>query len=384
VSVPDLSVVIVTHGAWEWTERALAALGEHTRIDHEVIVVDNASTDGTREGLVEAAADSILLDRNVGFASGSNLGARRAMGRHLCFLNSDALVTAGWLEPLREALDAGAGAAGPRVLYPGGELQEAGSLIGRDGGTAPYGEGEDAAAPPYRFPRQADYVSAVCLLIARRTFWEAGGFDPGYRLAYYEDSDLCLTLAERGLPVRYVPSSVVVHAKRASGSEATAQALSDENRGRFMERWAHRLTGRPRLRWPPWERAQVGARDALASERLLLVRERLPDAGDQLLASLAEGLPRARVTAVAAAGDPQPLLERGVEATGDLEEAEGWLRARPGHYDAVITERGALSLFSAALDEGQPWAPRVLDPPAEPGELARALAPAGVALGFSA
>jgi len=380
VSAVELSVVMVTHGAWEWTERALSALAEHTPLEHEVVVIDNASPDETPERLRETGVDAVLLDRNLGFSGGCNLGARRAGGRHLCFLNPDALVTAGWLEPLQAALDGGAGAAGPRLLYPRGDLQEAGSLIARDGRTAAFGEGADPTDSAYRFPREVDYVSAACVLIGRRDFWQAGGFDPGYGIAYYEDADLCLSLTERGRTVRYVPESVVLHAKRASGSELDAEEQSERNRQRFVSRWGHRLGARPLLRWPPFESAHVAARDALAGERVLIALERLPAPGEGLLGSLAEGLPQARLTVVACAGDADPLLARGIEATADRAEGRGWVEARSGHYDVVVGETAALADLSCALDRGQPWAPRLRDPAPAGPELAQALAPAGVAL----
>ena len=73
-----LSIVMVSHGALEWTERALAAVAAHTPVVHEVIVVDNASTDGTPERLRQADVRLIENDTNRGFGPASNQGAEAA------------------------------------------------------------------------------------------------------------------------------------------------------------------------------------------------------------------------------------------------------------------------------------------------------------------
>lgn len=377
MTTPDLSVVMVTHGAWASTERALSALHAHTPPGFELIVVDNASQDETSERLSATEADFVQLDRNVGFASASNLGARRARGRHLCFLNSDAFVTAGWSEPLQAAIDDGAGAAGPRLLYPDGTLQEAGSLVGRDGWTTAYGDGGDPAAEAYRFPRDVDYVSGACMVVSRRDFWEAGGFDSGYRVAYYEDADLCFSLIDRGKPVRYVPGSVVVHAKYGSGSAAAANELSRVNRRRFMSRWGDRLAARPLLGPPPRERAQVAARDAMARERVLIVADVLPRPSEALT-SLVSGQPDCRLTIVGREGDAEPLLDAGIEATADSPVGERWVQERFLHYDVVLGSRRALDRLRAPLAVGQPGVPQIVDPPSDPSQLARRLAQAGL------
>ena len=124
-----VTVVIVTRGAWAWTQRALAALHRYTP-DVEVVIVDNASRDGTPERLVREVEEVRLVANadNVGFARAANQGAELAGGELVAFLNNDALVHDGWLAPLVEAVDRDArvAAAGPRLLNLDGSLQEAG------------------------------------------------------------------------------------------------------------------------------------------------------------------------------------------------------------------------------------------------------------------
>src|SRR4051794_17653932 len=99
-----LSIVMVSYGALEWAERALAAVAAHTPVEHEVIVVDNASSDGTPERLRDANVRLIENDSNRGFGPASNQGAKAARAPTLVFLNTDALVEPGWYAPLERAL----------------------------------------------------------------------------------------------------------------------------------------------------------------------------------------------------------------------------------------------------------------------------------------
>src|SRR6185312_2372031 len=104
---PLVSVCVVTYGAREWVERTLHTLVAHTAEDrYEIVLVDNGSTDGTdafvRRFAATAPAPTTVecCGRNLGFGAGNNLAANRARGGVLCFLNSDVLVPAGWLDGL--------------------------------------------------------------------------------------------------------------------------------------------------------------------------------------------------------------------------------------------------------------------------------------------
>ncbi|HEY0409825.1 MAG TPA: glycosyltransferase family 2 protein, partial [Candidatus Dormibacteraeota bacterium] len=216
---PEVSVVLVTFNAWEWTQRALAALVENTEPCYEVIVADNASADGTLEGL--AGVEGITLLRNpvnLGFGPAVNQAALHARARYLLLLNTDALVRPGWLPPLRAILDAepDVGAVAPRLLHLDGTVQEAGSIVWGDAEMWPYGATQPAERPEYRFRRDVDYASAACLLLRRSAFVDVGGLHPAYAPAYFEDVDLCLSLWDRGLRTVCQPASEVTHAGGAS------------------------------------------------------------------------------------------------------------------------------------------------------------------------
>src|SRR4029077_14250592 len=100
-------VVVVTFGHWRVVESCLTALITNTEIPYELVLVDNASEDETRARVQDSigGARIVLNDENVGFGCASNQGALHATTEYLCFLNSDADVEPGWLEPLVETLD---------------------------------------------------------------------------------------------------------------------------------------------------------------------------------------------------------------------------------------------------------------------------------------
>jgi GT2 family glycosyltransferase len=366
---------MVTFNAWDWTRRALEALVAHTTdAALELIVTDNASSDGTLEGL--AAVEGITVIRNpanVGFGPAVNQAALRARAPLLLVLNTDALVHPGWLPPLRGVLDAepDVAAVSPRLLHLDGTVQEAGSIVWGDAEVWPYGATRAAGEPEYRFRRDVDYASAACLLFRRSAFVDAGGFDSVYAPAYYEDVDLSLRLWERGLRTVCQPQSQVTHAGGASTDRGHRARLLERNRSVFVERWRQLLARRPPspVHWEPAD--VIPGRDLRCDDRILVVGDFVPDARQQGLAELLHTLvrlfPRARVTHLALDGDDAeasapPLLAAGVELAWPGNALEDWLRQRRHHYGVVLATSWAASSspVRGLLEATQPHAHRVL------------------------
>jgi GT2 family glycosyltransferase len=361
---PEFSVVMVTHGSWPLTQRALAAVVAHAERPFEVIIVDNGSEDQTRARLSELRHARIILNReNRGFGPATNQGAQRASADHLLLLNSDAFVHAGWLDPLLETLHRGAvGAVVPRYLYPDGSLQDAGVLLAQDGTVMVYGDGDDPARLCYRFRRVIDFGSAACMLIRRSVLDALGGFDELYAPAYYEDADLCLRLARQGLAVVYEPASTVTHVRYGSSHSDTAAELSDRNRRRFLKRWGSELQGRPWTLRGASGQAVIAARDALATPRVLICARADDASADQLAHALMLGWPEGRVTWATGAPlpdrfDPRPWLRIGIELVDEANPS--WLEDRLFHYDLAVVGGGSALHVLAALERTQPQAPRI-------------------------
>ncbi len=373
VSRPLVSVLMVTYGARTWVERAVRALIDHTPPVYELIVVDNGSTDGTREYLRDSieGADVHESSQNLGFGMGNNLAAMHARGEFLCLLNSDAIVPADWLEPLLARFDdPRVGAVVPLYVNPDGTLQEAGSVVEPDGRVVSLGVRGDPRDPAWRFSRTITYGSAACLVMRRSVFQALGGFDPAYGTAYYEDVDLAFRLGEIGLRVALEPVVRVVHAQGASSPTlAEAAARRDANQLRFRDRWERLLVHRPNMFGAPQAHRFYAARDIEVVDRILLIapaplaaRDNLGrvavmlsaglDAGMVTIATLQESQDRAAVDGLLAAG-----IEVAV-----AENFHDWLVRRCFHYAVVIVDGADRHGLAASLRATQPQATRTAPP----------------------
>ena len=376
---PEVSVVMVLYGGWKLARRAISALAEHTEPCFELILVDNASPDDTLERIGEQVEGATVIRNltNTGFGAASNQGAALARGRRLCFLNSDALVEPGWLPPLLETLtEPGVGAVVPLFLNEDGTVQEAGSVVDSIGHSHAVGGAGNPLDFQYRFPREVDFGSAACMLVPAELFVELGGFDELFAPAYFEDTDLCFKLHQRGLRTIYEPRSRVVHVRHGSGTSESARKLMEEHRDLFVERWGERLVRRPRLVEVAQKPHQMlAARDAEALDRILLIDDRVPftdrGSGDprmaDMLAELAALWPAARITFVASHGTDaeryaESLLRSGIEVVAPPVDWEDWFDTRRFHYGVVLVSRQQnVETFRGFLTRTQPQALRVFD-----------------------
>jgi len=382
---PDVTVVMVTHNRWDLARQALTLLAGLTEPRYEVVIVDNASTDGTVTELGRVAGATILRNPvNLGFGPANNQGAALARGRYLLLLNSDAWVRPGWLAPLIDIADADAGVAAvaPKLLYPDGRLQEAGSIVWRDARVRNYGDGDTPGRPEYLFRRTVDYASAACLLVRRSAFVAVGGFDPRFAPMYCEDVDLCLALAARHGRVVYQPRSVVEHVRGASGTAGIKAARVERNRRLLRARWRSVLDRRP----PESRRVEpsgvLAGRDAISCERMLVLTGPRPAALGTIeqrrlhdrIRDAALRWPTARWTVASIDGEPvnrpDELGDAGIEAVTGVESWEDWLAGRRYHYGivAVTDSRWSTGLLGTAVSATQPQAVRV--PFAESADLA--------------
>ncbi|MEQ1727497.1 MAG: glycosyltransferase [Vicinamibacterales bacterium] len=247
-----MSIVIPVHGKDDLTDHCLTRLGEvlPPDIDVEVLVVDDASDPPFRLAAAHPRCVQVLRSEvQSGFGATCNLGAQAATGEVLVFLNNDTLPQANWLEPLLGTLaEPRVGAVGAQLVYPDGTLQEAGGRIFRDGTGWNVGKGADAQDPLFQVRRDVDYCSAAALATRRSLFLECGGFDQRYAPAYYEDTDYCFALRERGLRVVYQPLSIVEHVEGGTAGRDESRGVKhfqERNRHRFSEKWATRLESHP-------------------------------------------------------------------------------------------------------------------------------------------
>lgn len=228
-----LTIVIVAWNARADLERCLESLTVHPpRTAHEIVVVDNQSTDGAPEMVADRFPQVRLIRApgNLGFAAGNNLAVRDTSSELVLLLNPDTVVPAGAIDNLVQRIRAlpRVGAIGPRLVdeegrpersfgpvpTPVGELQQklAGWLWRRRWpGIARW------AVRATAHERRVRWVSGACLLLRRVDLTSAGLLDDRYFL-YWEDVDLCLALEDCGREVWFSPAATVVHLRGRSAA----------------------------------------------------------------------------------------------------------------------------------------------------------------------
>jgi GT2 family glycosyltransferase len=227
-AAPDVSVIIVNYQGERLLEACLDAVLRDAGPETEVIVVDNASTDGSVALIATRfpGVQVLALDRNAGFAAGNNAGARRARGRFLAFLNNDTEPQAGWLRALRAAREAhpSAALATARIVFRDDPaiLDSAGDGYTAWGGA--YKRGHGRAASSEAEPREVFGACGAAFMIRREVFEEVGGFDEEFFLSH-EDVDLSYRIQLTGRGCRYVPGAVVWHAGSASLGRVSRRAV---------------------------------------------------------------------------------------------------------------------------------------------------------------
>jgi len=213
-TVPRASVIIVNYNGREHLGGCLSSLLGEDRQDCQVILVDNASTDGSAE-YVEQVFPQVLVIRNEanrGFGQGNNLGAQWAKGKYLAFLNPDTVVEPGWLEALIATLEADpqAGLATSKILLLAdpGRINTCGNEMHYTGLTLCRGMGIDRST--FSDLVEVDAVSGAAFVIRKDVFEALGGFDEAFFL-YMEDTDLSWRARLAGYKCFYVPQSIVYH-----------------------------------------------------------------------------------------------------------------------------------------------------------------------------
>ncbi|HWD18472.1 MAG TPA: glycosyltransferase, partial [Verrucomicrobiae bacterium] len=281
--LPKVSVIIPVFNKIELTEKCLQALRHHTSADLcEVIVWDNASTDGTAaffQQTPEGAAGVRYFrsETNLGFVGGNNAAAQHARGQFLVLLNNDTEPQPGWLEALLQTVesDSAIGAVGAKLIYPDGKLQEAGGIIFRDASGWNYGRTQDPRDPRFNFPREVDYCSAACLLVRTELFRKLGGFDTRYAPAYYEDTDLCFGLRQAGFKVVYQPRCEIIHHEGATAGQDLTKGFKQYqalNRQKFLDKWKDVLANQP----APDANIVRRASHRIRGQRILVIDPMLP------------------------------------------------------------------------------------------------------------
>ena len=251
---PRLSILLPAFNEATLTAACLLALcRKPPKIQFEIVLADDASTEPAARALCDIAGLVVVRQpRNLGFLRNCNAAFARCRGEFVLLLNNDAQPLPGAIDALVAALDRdpGIAAAGPKLLYPDGRLQEAGCALTPDGQSIMVGLFLDPDDPEFSCDRDVAYCSGACLLVRRSAVGETL-FDDAYQPAYCEDADLCLRLIAAGHRVRYVAGAVVAHHLSASADPVRrARRLRGiaRNQATLQARWGERLADMDRVR----------------------------------------------------------------------------------------------------------------------------------------
>ena len=224
----DVSIVIVSFNTRDVTRQCLEHVHAHaTGVRHEVLVVDNASADGSAD-MVAAEFPSvqlIRLEENRGFAGGNNPAMKIARGRYILLLNSDAFLAAGVLEKTIQYLDdhSGIGVLGCKLTDPDGTMQPSARMLPGPLNKILHITGLAARFPGSKFfgrvdytwwdhsePKSVGWVVGAYFMIRRETMETIGVLDDRYFL-YFEEIDYCLSARRAGWDVVFFPYASVIH-----------------------------------------------------------------------------------------------------------------------------------------------------------------------------
>lgn len=220
-----LAIIIVSYNTRKELENCLRSLRDYPpRASHEIVVVDNASSDGSVDAVRSQWPNVrvIPLSGNVGFASANNVGIRQTQSELILFLNSDTIVPEGAIDRLIGALDElpGASIVGPKIIDGDGQLELSyGRMM------TPLAELRQKLLVRYASAakldamtvdtRQVDWVTGACMLVRRRDAEAAGLFDERYFM-YCEDVDFCATVRKNGGRVYFTPLAQITHLRGRS------------------------------------------------------------------------------------------------------------------------------------------------------------------------
>lgn len=238
----DLSIIIVNWNAWEFLRACLYSIRETGQgVDHEIIVVDNASEDGSPEAVLRDFPEVILIQTgaNLGFAAANNQGLARAKGRYFCLINPDVVLQADCLQVLLKYMDCNpdTGMAGPCILNPDHTRQDSTTrypALLDSWKRALFLHRLEGSLPADDFSIRDVPVLYGMFWIVSRTAWSSvGGLDERFFM-YGEDIDWCKRFRDHHFRVVYVPYARAIHVGSGSSRRVPVQTAIRLRQSRLL------------------------------------------------------------------------------------------------------------------------------------------------------
>ncbi|WP_036286603.1 glycosyltransferase [Methylosinus sp. PW1] len=256
---PSVSIILLTRDRADLLAPCVeSVLRLSTHPSFELVIVDNGSLEPETFAIFEKAKKDprvrvLSRPEPFNFARLNNDAVRASRGEVVLFLNNDTVVVSpDWLETLgRRAMAPQTGAVGALLLYPDGRIQHAGVTIGLGQDAGHFGALVAPEAPSWLgragLPHECSAVTAACMALERRKFDVVGGFDEINLPIEFNDTDLCLRLADRDWTSLYEPAARLLHYESASRGSARFRPMSvyAKERDYFRDRWRDAIRDDP-------------------------------------------------------------------------------------------------------------------------------------------
>jgi GT2 family glycosyltransferase len=261
----DVSVIIPIYNSASVVAHQITEWQTSSKYSVEVIYVDDKSADNSlevifnqwnsREDKKKHLVKIVRSKSNQGFGRTCNFGAYHSNGQYLIFLNADTVVTPGWIEPIIDLLkDETVGIVGNLQIKDGGELDGTIDSAGSEwcwetcnfmhiGRHSYQGKLLEKPFTPANAPTammqlgEREMVTGCCFSIRKELFDRIGGFDLNYKRAYWEDSEICMTVKDLGYKILFEPKSVIYH--KLSHTNSSTHIYHDGNKDYFMQKWVN-------------------------------------------------------------------------------------------------------------------------------------------------
>lgn len=227
---PLVSIILVNWNGKAYIGECLRALGNITYRPYEVIVVDNASIDGSVSYIKRSFPKVRVIKnkKNIGFAQGNNTALPITRGKFILLLNTDTSVDPRFLTQLVESIqcDESIGVVQPKVLLAleKERIDSVGAFFLPTGLLYHFGREKIETMPQYNHPIKIFTAKGVCMLIRKSVIDKIGLFDPDY-FAYFEETDFCMRVWLSGWSVWYEPNARIYHQGGAAFAKQPTQFI---------------------------------------------------------------------------------------------------------------------------------------------------------------
>jgi O-antigen biosynthesis protein len=239
----EISVIIPVHDNLNFSIHCLRNLSQEIKKQYEIIVVDDASTGDTQKIIPKiSGVHYIRNDEKIGVPGSFNKGAASCRGKFILFLMNYCLLADNSLDNLEELAEKKhVGAISSKLIYPYGNLLDAGGVAWDDGILGIRGTGDNPEKPEYNFVREVDYSSGDVLFIKKEIFEKIGGFNEDFKTLNWSSLDLCFSIRKLGNKLLYDPKFKTIQLKElmlnSDDNEGNEENQKTDSK-RFKTKWA--------------------------------------------------------------------------------------------------------------------------------------------------